>query len=260
VQSTHERELAALGRIHTVAQAREAVEAAKRAGIENISVDLMLAIPHQTPHTLAQSIATVCEWGITHLSLYGLRIEDGTPFARVRDTLPLPDEDTEVQMYYDAVEQLESLGFAQYEISNFAKEDCACRHNLKYWHAEPYLGLGTAAHSFLDGQRQSIRCDLAAYLAAAQHGDFSGVTEWEAPLAAKTAQDEYVMLALRLREGVREADFAKRFDVDFASCYGEKLQALMKKELIKHQNGAWILPASVQYISNSILSELLDFQ
>ncbi len=259
VQSTCNAELQALGRLHTAEQAREAVQTAHAAGIENVSVDLMFGIPYQTPKTLQQSIADTTDWDITHLSLYGLQIEEGTPFYVQRAHLSLPDEDREAELYFQSLDLLTQRGFFQYEISNFAKEGRACRHNLKYWRSEPYLGLGTAAHGFVDSVRYSIAPDLAAYLAAAEKGDFSLVTQIEEKPTEGELRDEYTMLALRLRQGVREADFFERFGVGFASCYGEKLRALLRNGLILYQNEAWIIPESKQYISNNILSDLLDF-
>ena len=130
-----------------------AAEAARRAGIDNFSLDLMLCLPGQTERELADSVAFCAELGADHLSAYMLKIEPSTPFAAMGDTLLLPDEEAQCRLYERLCEEAEKRGWRQYEISNFARPAKECRHNLKYWNAMPYLGLGPGAHSFLDGRR-----------------------------------------------------------------------------------------------------------
>ncbi len=162
VQSFDDRELRALGRIHSAAQAEEAVLLARRAGFENISVDLMLAIPYQTVGSVKKSLDKIRELAPVHVSAYSLIIEEGTPFYGKR--LPLPSEDEEREIYWLVQRFLEAMGLKQYEISNFALAGMECRHNIKYWTLEPYIGLGAAAHSYNGGRRYSNAPDVAAYL------------------------------------------------------------------------------------------------
>ena len=157
MQSANDNELRALSRIHTVQQAKDCFEAARDAGFDNINVDIMYGIPNQTPQSFARTLKFIGGLDPEHVSMYGLMIEEGTPFARHKDQLRLPDEDTEYQMYFDGIAFLEKHGYAQYEISNFAKRGFECRHNLKYWSCEEYMGMGPAAHSYFGGTRFSYQ-------------------------------------------------------------------------------------------------------
>ncbi len=196
IQSLQDRELQALGRIHTARQAVEMVEAAYDAGFRNLSGDLMLGIPYQTPETLGETIRTMGKLPLTHLSAYLLKIEPGTPFSHMDIPALCADEDGQADLYLQAVEQLEEEGFAQYEISNFARGGQVSRHNLKYWREVDYLGLGPAAHSSVEGQRFFFPRDLQAFLA--------GLSLWDhrVPDGPAGGLEETLMLRLRLTEGV----------------------------------------------------------
>lgn len=129
------------------------VYAAAEAGFRNLSCDLMLALPEQTADELEQTISRLVQLPITHVSAYLLKVEQGTPFAVQHVAECCPDDDTAADLYLQAVEQLGAAGFLQYEISNFAKAGFESRHNCKYWHCEPYLGIGPSAHSCWNGKR-----------------------------------------------------------------------------------------------------------
>ena len=213
MQSIHEPELRALGRRHTHRQLEDTLRAAREAGIKNLSLDLMLGIPHQTPATLKESISFCGDAGIQHASAYLLKIEEGTPFHRQKDALSLPDEDLERTLYLTACEELERIGFRQYEISNFARPGAESAHNLHYWNAEPYLGLGPAAHSFLDGRRFYYPRDLSAYLLAPtpiDDGEGGGA-------------EEYAMLRLRLADGLTEEGFQNHFGTPIPAEYRTRM-------------------------------------
>jgi oxygen-independent coproporphyrinogen-3 oxidase len=154
VQSAVDDELKQLTRSHTAEQAEAAILAARQAGFENISADLMLAIPGQTQESMRQSVRFLSALGIQHISAYLLKIEEGTPFYERRAALPLPNEDETAELYLQAVTALEEAGYQQYEISNFAKVGFACRHNLLYWDCQEYLGLGPAAARPSDQERR----------------------------------------------------------------------------------------------------------
>ena len=153
MQSAVDRERFALGRRAGSGEVARTVAAAKAAGITNISLDVMLGTPKQTPDSLEETFAFIARMQVTHISAYLLKIEPGTPFDRLQTKLALPEEDIVCQMYLQTVERLGQLGFAQYEISNFARPGYESRHNLKYWLLEPYLGLGPSAHSLWNGRR-----------------------------------------------------------------------------------------------------------
>lgn len=201
LQSAHDDELRLLGRRHTAAQAGEAVTAAQKAGFDNISLDLMLAVQGQTEQSLLESIRFCANHNVQHISAYLLKIEPNTVYYRKQDTLILPNEDRTSELYLLAVDELAAYGFVQYEISNFAKAGRTGRHNLKYWHDEEYLGIGPAAHSFINGKRFYYGRDIHAFI--------NGVE----PIADGMGGDfeEYAMLALRLHEGLTNTGCMQRF-------------------------------------------------
>lgn len=206
LQSAQAAELAALGRRHTAADAARAVEAAHAAGIANVSLDLMLAVPGQGEASLRRSIAFCAQSGAAHVSAYLLRVEPHTAFWQQRDRLQLPGEDQAADLYLLACEALEAAGFAQYEISNFARPGFQSRHNCKYWNQEPYLGLGPAAHAYLFGRRFFQPPSLRGFLQGAAMQE----EEPDALLPAGSFA-EYAMLRLRLCEGLTEAGCRARF-------------------------------------------------
>lgn len=193
VQSLDGEELAALGRRHSAAQAENAVLAAESAGFDNISADIMLAVPRQTRASLSRTIARLAELPLTHISAYLLKIEPATPFGA--DPPETPDEDETAELYLHAVGELEAHGFAQYEISNFSKKGFESRHNLKYWRREEYLGIGAAAHSFYNEKRFAVPRDAAAFMAAPVQP--AVLTD-----GAPDINEERIMLGLRLAEGI----------------------------------------------------------
>ncbi len=262
LQSANGDELKALSRIHSYAEFVDSFGIARQAGFDNINVDLMFGIPHQTKKSLKHTLEAVCELGPEHISLYGLRIEEGTPFASVKDSLPLPDEDTEFEMYQFAVQVLASYGYEQYEISNFAKRGYECRHNLRYWNCEEYLGLGPGAHSYFNGMRFSFGKDLGKYM---------DVLEKQLPDAADQLTDEayhitpservgeYIMLQLRLNHGLDTEDFQMRFQLDFEACYEKHLKLYTENGFMEHIGSRYCFTDKGRYVSNYILSAMLDF-
>jgi oxygen-independent coproporphyrinogen-3 oxidase len=195
VQSMIDRELKILGRMHTAERAEQAVLEAARAGFDNISCDLMIALPDQKPEDMRFSIERMAALPIQHISAYILKTENGTPFdcAEIRDRLP--DEDSTAELYLDMVELLEKQGFMQYEVSNFAKEGFESRHNTRYWKCLDYLGIGPAAHSCYEGKRFAVERDLSAFIAA----DVQQVTVTD---ESPCGFEEFAMLRLRLKEGL----------------------------------------------------------
>jgi len=192
VQSCADDELSALGRTHTFRQAEKAILDGHNYGFENISADLMLAIPGQNAQSLSQSIRLLAGLPLTHISAYLLKVEPGTLFAQKKQALP--NEDEAASLYLQCVDELAKAGFAQYEISNFCLPSMESRHNLKYWRRQPYLGLGSAAHSFV-GKRFFFPADLRAFLATEYPFDLI-TPEDPAP-----AIEEELMLRLRLTKG-----------------------------------------------------------
>ncbi len=258
LQSIHEKELALLGRLHSFADFKHTVLAAKKAGFSNISADLMFGIPAQTPTTFLETLEALCELAPTHISAYGLRIEDGTPFGKQRDTLPLPSEDEEVEMAELAASYLPAHGYARYEISNYAKAGYESRHNLRYWLGADYLGFGPGAHSLLNGVRFETPPDTDAYIRAAHQGAFDTVFKNHHTLTAHELREEYVMLRMRLAAGVDKADFRARFGRSFDEVYGKQDALVRGGFLTETDTHVAFTPRGMQ-LSNAILSEWLDF-
>lgn len=250
VQSADAAELKALGRVHDFAQAQRTFADARAAGFENVSVDLMLGIPHQTRASLARTLREFIALAPEHISAYLLKIEDGTPFGRMRDTLPLPDEDLQCELYHDTVATLAAAGYARYEISNFARPDRPSRHNLRYWQGRPYLGLGLAAHSDLGGRRFSAGRDLAAYLA----GEWIEESE---EIGEEERRAEYIMLRLRLEEGISFADYRARFGRDFRKEFDVVLAPYRRAGLVREEGDRLRLTTEGMLLSNTVLADLL---
>lgn len=229
MQSAVDRERFALGRRAGSGEVARTVAAAKAAGITNISLDVMLGTPKQTPDSLEETFAFIARMQVTHISAYLLKIEPGTPFDRLQAKLALPEEDTVCQMYLQTVERLGQLGFAQYEISNFARPGYESRHNLKYWLLEPYLGLGPSAHSLWNGRRFYF--------------DRDWIWQDEGPGGDR---EEQILLGLRLNQGIPE-DWLTRDPAPYIA-----------GGFMRRANGRISLTPRGMLVSNTILAELLD--
>lgn len=258
LQSIHENELSLLGRLHSFADFKSTFLAARAAGFDNISADVMFGIPAQTPATFEETLRTLAALSPEHISAYGLRIEDGTPFGKQRASLPLPPEDDEAEMAELVATLLPSLGYERYEISNYAKAGFASRHNLRYWLGKDYLGFGPGAHSLFGGTRFETPPDTAAYLAAVEKGEFDTLFTAHHTLSDHELREEYVMLRMRLREGVCKAEFAERFGKSFTECYGDTSHLVCGGFLTDTDTHVAFTARGMQ-LSNAILCEWLDF-
>lgn len=245
VQTASDASLARLGRRHTAQQSRQALRLARDAGFDNISGDVMLALPHYTAQELAATLDLLQEGGCTHISAYLLSIEPRTPFGK-HPPGGLPDADAAADFYMACVESLAARGFAQYEISNFAQPGRESRHNLLYWHCEDYLGLGPAAHSCMGGKRFSVPQGLSSYLRA--------VPVFE-PQGEVTAED-YLMLRLRLCEGVRLKALAEK-GIRFTPVQQQILKRLCAEGLAQCDGEILRLTPRGLLVQNSILCALL---
>ena len=250
IQSADTAELKALGRVHDFKQAQQTFADAREAGFDNISIDLMLGIPHQTQESLARTLREFTALAPEHISAYLLKIEDGTPFGHMRDTLPLPDEDLQCDLYTDTVTTLAAAGYSRYEISNFARPNRHSRHNLRYWLGRPYLGLGLAAHSDFGGRRFSAGRDISAYLAGKW-------IEESAEIDKEERRAEYIMLRLRLEEGIDLADYRARFGRDLLAEHAQTLAPYRRAGLLREEDGRLALTTEGMLLSNTILADLL---
>ena len=253
LQSVQGDELRRLGRIHSYEDFLVTFKEARSVGFDNISVDLMYALPDQTLSSWEESLLRVAkEVCPEHLSVYGLKLEEGTPFFAARDRLTLPDEETELSMYLECSEILEYYGYHKYEISNFAKNGYASRHNLRYWHGEEYLGFGVAAYSFFEGKRFGNSRDLSAFLRG------EDIVEECVSLTERDELNEYLMLRLRLCEGIDERELFARFGVRLSEI-APSLENWIFHGFLQRSNGRISFTDRGFFVSNAILSELLDY-
>lgn len=250
VQSGVGERLRMLGRIHDAPQAAHAVQAARAAGFQNLSLDLMLGLPGQTVEELEESLTFCTDLAPEHLSAYILKVEAGTPFAG-RYGPQSVDEDLQADLYLWLVERLEERGYHQYEISNFAKPGAESRHNLKYWRCQEYLGVGPAAASFLAGERFAFPRDLPAFLAAPQVWT---LTESEGPGGGLW---EEILLGLRLSEGLDLLDLAHRYGEEAAASLRLRAAPLEKGGFIIRRGERLALTPRGMLMSNSVSAILL---
>lgn len=232
VQSFQDELLRRIGRIHSGAEAVQAVKLSRQAGFDNISVDLMYGLPGQSLADLQESVGRAAELAVEHISIYGLQVEEGTAFARMEKMgkLNLPSEEQAEAMYDYMTTALPELGYRRYEVSNFAKEGFESRHNRSYWHDVPYLGLGAAAHSYLAGKRYAATSDIAEYIAGIKAD--RDVSELEEEPTRAHAMEEFAFLALRTAEGLSRQAFADKFHVELDSVYGEVMAKLSGQGLL----------------------------
>ncbi len=247
LQSADNTERKILGRRGGCDDVERAISRAKKAKIDNISLDLMLGIPNQTEESLKKSIDFCKNSGAKHVSAYILKIEEGTPFYKIKNTLYLPDEDETCDLYLSTVEMLGKAGYQQYEISNFSEKGHESQHNLKYWHCEEYLGLGASAHSFFNGKRFYYERSIDCFINGNSPVDdgFGG------------DEDEYIMLTLRLSEGLIFENFEKRFGKPVPENLIKKAHELQKHGLVSVDEHSVSLTVHGFLVSNSIITELI---
>lgn len=233
LQSTWDEELKALGRIHTYQQFLDAYEAAVSAGFTHINVDLMSGLPGQTPESYEATLRRVAELipPPEHISAYSLILEEGTPLAERYEAgaLELPREETERQLYVLSKEILQEYGYERYEISNYARNGCVCRHNVGYWTRENYLGFGIGAASLVENVRFQNGRELQRYLT-----DPLGQREQLQQLSLTEQMEEYLFLGLRLTAGIAVQDFYNTFHYELEQIYGQVIEKHIKEDLLAY--------------------------
>lgn len=247
MQSAVDKERKKLGRSADRNRIEACIEAARRAGIENISLDVMVGVPDQTKESLEETANFCLEMNVPHISAYMLKLEEGTYYYNNASKLKLPDEDTTADMYLLLGDILEKAGYRNYEISNFAKAGYEGRHNLKYWNCEEYLGIGPAAHSFIDGKRFYYPRDIEYFKSGRE------------PIADCDGGDEaeYIMLRLRLADGIVFDEFEKRFNKKISREIIEKAKKFEAEKYLEITDKSLHLTRKGFLISNYIISELI---
>ncbi|HET6597690.1 MAG TPA: radical SAM family heme chaperone HemW [Anaerolineales bacterium] len=250
VQSANTEELRMLERIHNFLDVIEAVKFARKAGFENLNLDLIYGLPEQNLVTWQTTVKRILDLHPEHLSAYALTLEHGTPFGNwaSKGLLPLPDPDLAAEMYEWLSETLEANGYVQYEISNWAKPGYECRHNLQYWRGLPYLAFGAGAHGYANGYRYSNVLRIKTYIDRIINYP---MTNYEFPLSPTTVNQhkqtladdmsEFMMTGLRLtQEGVSEGEFYRRFGQPMRTIYGKEIDGLLRLGLIENDSGSKI--------------------
>ena len=252
VQSLDDGVLKRLGRIHDSETALKAMRMARRLDL-NFNVDLMLGIPGQTLEIWEDTLKRVIEEGPTHISFYSLQLEMGTPFYRnfKEGRLELPSWEENRAMYHKALEILKDAGYRHYEISNAAIPGYECRHNLKYWTMQDYLGLGMAAHSFLGGNRCFTTSDLKAFLAGPAEPEWEGTDEHD-------RKTDFVFTELRLIDGFRKQDYQNMFGRGFEEDFGPAFMELKREGLMEEADGSVRLTQKGLDQTNPVMERLLN--
>ncbi|NLU25225.1 MAG: radical SAM family heme chaperone HemW [Clostridiales bacterium] len=251
VQATDDALLKNIGRIHTFEQVRLAVEAARKAKIKNLSLDLIYGLPGQSLAQWQTTLADAVALSPEHLSCYGLKVEEGTPLYTRRENAGLPDDDAQADMYLYTVDYLKERGYEQYEISNFARPGYESRHNLKYWTLGEYAGFGPGAHSDFGDVRFAYEKDIDRYI----KGDLRLSETQNIP--PRERDIEYLMLGLRTTAGVDAKAFENRFRERFDPM-GALLETYEKQGWCRRQGSVWHLTPTGFLVSNQIIGNVLD--
>ncbi len=247
MQSSVDKELAVLGRAYTSAEYGETLNAVLQTGFSNISTDIIFGIPHQTKETLKESLMTAIKAELPHISVYSLSIEEGTPFFGMKDSLNLPDEESEEEMHLLICSLLKKHNYEHYEISSFAKKGWESRHNLHYWSCGEYIGFGAAAHSYYNGKRFSNASDAIKYTELADVNYYSPTDYGEQPLLTyEDLRTERIMLGLRTSKGI----IADKNMLDRSKVYIKNGFAQLDGDILS-------LTEKGFRVSNSIIAELL---
>lgn len=258
VQSFVDEELRVLGRLHTARQAQEALAQARKAGLENLSLDLIFGIPGQTLASWKASLAQAVDAGVQHLSCYCLSYPSGTALAddlaagRVTEM----DEDTQRECYDLAIDLLRAAGLRQYEISNFARAGCTCRHNITYWENRPYIGIGPGAASYVGGRRFTNTAGISRYVTHISKG--KDPTASSEALAGQEHMAESLMLMLRMRRGVNRQAFRRRFGVDPLEAFRQTFAHHRQWGTVEITSSSIRLSRQGLFVSDSVLSDLLS--
>ncbi len=257
VQSFEGAELRVLGRRHAPADVTRAVAAARGAGFENVSLDLIFGVPGQTEAAWERSLDHALALKPEHLSCYGLTIEAGTPYAiwYAREPAAFADDTLEARLYAIAIARLAAAGFEQYEISNWARPGFRCRHNAGYWRNDPYLGLGVGSASYLGGTRSVHTRELDTYIDAALAGvPIPGEAE---RLEGAAQSGEAIMLALRTAEGVDTTAFRERYGIDVLETYGSVVDVLVAGGMLVAGSDSLHLTERGRFVANDVCGAFL---
>ena len=235
LQSANDKILKKIGRIHDYKQFEETFFYARKCGFKNINVDLMIGLPTQAVEDVKQTLEKIIQKNPEHISVYSLIIEEGTIIEKLinENKLQLPDEETERIMYWTVVNELKENGYNQYEISNFSKKTYEYQHNTNCWKQKQYIGLGTSAHSYLNKKRYSNTNNIEEYIKNIQENNISKNITIHEEQTEESTMNEYMLLGLRMIQGININEFKQKFKIDPTIKYKETLEKLQKENLIQ---------------------------
>lgn len=235
LQSANDKILKKIGRIHDYKQFEETFFYARKCGFKNINVDLMIGLPTQAVEDVKQTLEKIIQKNPEHMSVYSLIIEEGTIIEKLinENKLQLPDEETERIMYWTVVNELKENGYNQYEISNFSKKTYESKHNTNCWKQKQYIGLGTSAHSYLNKKRYSNTNNIEEYIKNIQESNISKNITIHEEQTEESTMNEYMLLGLRMIQGININEFKQKFKIDPTIKYKEILEKLQKENLIQ---------------------------
>ncbi|GIO35998.1 oxygen-independent coproporphyrinogen-III oxidase-like protein YqeR [Paenibacillus antibioticophila] len=258
VQAFQNDLLTGIGRIHNTDDVYRSLENARLAGISNMSIDLMFGLPNQTVDMLNESIDRALELELPHYSIYSLKVEENTLFHTLfqRNQLPLPSEEDELNMYLLLMSRMKAAGYKQYEISNFAKPGLESRHNTTYWRNEDYYGLGAGAHGYVGGQRHMNIKGVSPFVEAAKTR-LPRLEQFR--VSREEAMEDFVMVGLRMLDGIRSSDFSDQFGASLESIFEGQLQKMLNAGLLEPHadDGGYRLSERGILLGNEVFGEFV---
>ena len=260
VQSANDNELKLLGRLHNFSDFEKTYNSAIRSGFSNINLDIMFGIPDQTEASFENTLRKIISLSPTHISAYSLKIEPNTRFYKERASLTLPGEDSEYNMYKQAYDILGQNGYGHYEISNYAMAGFESKHNLKYWNCDDYIGFGISAHSCIGRNRYSTISSIDAYIGSILQNNYSDIYSLEESLSPESFSEEYIMMRMRLRDGLSKDEYYQKFSHPLNKKYIDRMSRFIKSGHIINSDNRYCFSLDGMYISNYILSEILDLE
>ncbi|WP_342421360.1 radical SAM family heme chaperone HemW [Paenibacillus sp. FSL E2-0178] len=256
VQAFQNELLSGIGRIHDVDDVYRSLENARAAGLDNLSLDLMFGLPNQTVDMLRESIDKALALDLPHYSIYSLKVEENTLFHTLfnKNKLPLPNEEDELAMYLLLMSTMEAAGYTQYEISNFAKPGMESRHNITYWRNEDYYGLGAGAHGYVGRQRHMNIKGVNPYNEATR----SGLPRLDSfPISEQEAMEDFMMVGLRMREGVSDTAFRSQFGKSLEDIFAGSLHKMLKAGLLEQTGDTYRLSKQGILFGNDVFGEFV---
>ncbi|KAI7256759.1 hypothetical protein KC345_g10930 [Hortaea werneckii] len=256
VQAFQNELLSGIGRIHNVDDVYRSLENAKAVGLDNLSVDLMFGLPNQTVDMLRESITKALALDLPHYSIYSLKVEENTLFHTLfnKNKLPLPSEEDELEMYLLLMSTMEAAGYTQYEISNFAKPGLESRHNITYWRNEDYYGLGAGAHGYVGRQRHMNIKGVNPYIEASR----SGLPRLDSfPISEQEAMEDFMMVGLRMREGVSGVAFRAQFGKSLEDVFAASLHKMLEAGLLEQAGDTYRLSKQGILFGNDVFGEFV---